>query len=69
MTKYSGAILGPIALVLGFILGAIYDFIKLITGGHVENVGISIIILTIIIYSCLYPLTYNSRSFHVFLRR
>ncbi len=63
MTKYSGAILGPIALVLGFVLGAIYDFIKLITGGHVENVGISIIILTIIIYSCLYPLTYKQQKF------
>ncbi len=63
MTKYSGAILGPIALVLGFVLGGIYDFIKLITGGHVENVGISIIILTIIIYSCLYPLTYKQQKF------
>ena len=63
LTKYSGAILGPIALVLGFVLGGIYDFIKLITGGHVENVGISIIILTIIIYSCLYPLTYKQQKF------
>lgn len=63
MTKYSGAILGPIALVLGFVLSGIYDFIKLITGGHVENVGISIIILTIIIYSCLYPLTYKQQKF------
>lgn len=63
MTQYSGVILGPIAKVLGFVLGAIYDFMILISGGRIENVGISIIILTIIIYTCLYPLTYKQQKF------
>lgn len=63
LTKYSGAILGPIARVLGFVLSGIYDFFMMISGGRIENVGISIIILTIIIYSCLYPLTYKQQKF------
>lgn len=63
MTQYSGAILGPIAKVLGFVLGGIYNFMMLISGGRIENVGISIIILTIIIYTCLYPLTYKQQKF------
>lgn len=63
LTKYSGAILGPIARLLGIVLGGIYDFLVFISGGRIENVGISIIILTIIIYSCLYPLTYRQQKF------
>ncbi len=63
LTKYSGVILGPIARVLGIVLSAIYDFMMLISGGRIENVGISIIILTIIIYTCLYPLTYKQQKF------
>lgn len=63
LTKYSGAILGPIARVLGFVLSGIYDFFVLISGGRIENVGIAIIVLTIIIYTCLYPLTYKQQKF------
>ena len=62
LTVYSGAILGPIARVLGFVMNGIYEFFCLIAGGE-ANVGITIIMLTIIIYSALYPLTYKQQKF------
>ena len=63
LTTYSGAILGPIAKVLGFVMQGIYNFLVLISGGNEANVGITIIILTIIIYMALYPLTYKQQKF------
>ncbi len=62
LTKYPGAILGPIARVLGFVMNGIYEFLCLIAGGE-ANVGVTIIILTIIIYTALYPLTYKQQKF------
>ena len=62
LTKYPGAILGPIAWVLGFVMNGIYEFLCLISGGE-ANVGVTIIILTIIIYTALYPLTYKQQKF------
>ena len=55
LTQYSGAILGPIARVLGVILNAVFNI--------VPNVGVAIIIFTVIIYICLLPLTYKQQKF------
>ena len=55
LTQYSGAILGPIAKVLGLILNAVFNI--------VPNVGVAIIIFTVIIYICLLPLTYKQQKF------
>ena len=51
LTAYSGKILGPIAKVLGWIMNGIYNIVYHLFG--VESVTISIIIITILIYTCL----------------
>ena len=61
LTPYDGAILGPIAKLLGLILDAIYMFMYNVFG--VENVGLSIIIFTIVIYTLMLPLTYKQQKF------
>lgn len=60
LTPYDGAILGPIAKLLGWILNGIYTLLSLI---GIENVGLSIIILTIVIYTCMLPLNYKQQKF------
>ena len=52
LTPYDGAILGPIAKILGWIMDVVYVFMYETFG--IENVGLSIIILTIIIYTLMY---------------
>ena len=56
LTAYPGSILGPIAKLLGILMDWIYSGISNITGGRVESVVLSIVIITIIIYMCLLPL-------------
>ncbi|MBR4027405.1 MAG: YidC/Oxa1 family membrane protein insertase [Lachnospiraceae bacterium] len=61
LTPYDGAILGPIAKLLGWIMNGIYVFMSDVCG--IENVGLSIILLTFVIYTCLLPLTYKQQKF------
>lgn len=60
LTAYNGAILGPIAKVLGWLMNGIYSLMSLL---HIENVGLSIIIFTIVIYIILFPFTYKQQKF------
>lgn len=60
LTAYDGAILGPIAKLLGWLMNEIY---YLMTQVGIENVGLSIIIFTIVIYLLLFPLTYKQQKF------
>ena len=60
LTAYNGAILGPIAKVLGWVMNGIYALMSMI---GIENVGLSIIIFTIVIYAILFPLTYKQQKF------
>ena len=60
LTPYNGAIAGPIARLLGLIMNGIYSLLSMI---HVENIGLSIIIFTIVIYLILFPLTYRQQKF------
>lgn len=60
LTPYDGAILGPIAKLLGWILNGIYTLLSFI---DIENVGLSIILLTIVIYTCMLPLNYKQQKF------
>ncbi|SKC09027.1 YidC/Oxa1 family membrane protein insertase [Lachnospiraceae bacterium] len=55
LTPYSGAILGPIARVLGILLNTIFNV--------VPNVGVAIILFTFVIYLVLLPLTYQQQKF------
>lgn len=63
LTAYPGSILGPIAKLLGMLMDLIYSGISNITGGRVESVVLSIVIITIIIYMCLLPLTIKQQKF------
>lgn len=61
LTQYSGAILGPIAKGLGWVMNGIYTLLYNLTG--IDNISISIILMTILIYVCLTPLTYKQQKF------
>lgn len=60
LTAYDGAILGPIAKLLGWLMNGVYMIMQQI---GLENVGLSIIIFTIIIYMLMFPLTYKQQKF------
>lgn len=61
LTQYSGKILGPIAQFLGWIMNGIYMLFSNVFG--IENIGLSIIVLTMVIYICLLPLTIKQQKF------
>ena len=61
LTPYDGAILGPIAKILGVIMDGIYMLLHNVFG--VESVGLSIILFTIVIYTLMLPLTYKQQKF------
>lgn len=60
LTQYNGVILGPIARILGMLMNIIFNFLDTI---GIPNIGLSIIIFTIIIYLCLMPLTIKQQKF------
>ena len=61
LTAYQGSILGPIAKFLGWIMDGIYNVLYQVFG--VQSVVVSIIILTVLIYMCLLPLTIKQQKF------
>ncbi len=67
LTAYDGAILGPIAKVLGFIMDGIYTFLSNFCG--IDNVALVIFIFTIFIYFVLFPITYRTQKFSVLSRK
>jgi len=60
LTQNSGAILGPIAKLLGIIINFIFDILDKF---GIPNVGLSIILFTIFIYLILLPLTFKQQKF------
>ena len=60
LTKSSMFIIGPVASLLGYLMDAIYNFLELI---GIPNIGLSIILFTLIIYLLLMPLTYKQQKF------
>ncbi len=67
LTPYDGAILGPIAKLLGWIMNGIYMFMYNVFG--IENVGLSIVILTIILYTCLTPFNVKQQKFSKLMQK
>ena len=63
LTAYSGKFLGPIAKVLGWIMSGIYDIVLKISGGTINSVPLAIVLMTILIYMCLLPLTIQQQKF------
>lgn len=66
LTQYDGAILGPIAKLLGWIMNGLYLFLSKM---GIENIGLSIIVLTIVIYTCMLPLTIKQQKFSIMSRK
>lgn len=60
LTQDNGKILGPVAKLLGYILNFIFNILNAI---GIPNVGLAIIIFTIIIYIALLPLTIKQQKF------
>ena len=60
-TQNTGAILGPVAKILGWIMNTIFNLMDSLFG--VQNVGLSIILFTIVVYMCMLPLTYKQQKF------
>ena len=60
LTQDDGAILGPISKVLGFIMEGIFNVLDAI---GIPNIGLAIIIFTIVIYLLLMPLTIKQQKF------
>ena len=53
--------LGPIAKLLGVIMNAIFNLMDSLFG--IQNIGLSIILFTIVVYTCMLPLTYKQQKF------
>lgn len=60
LTQNSTFIIGPVAKLLGFIMNAIFEFLNLI---KIPNIGLAIILFTIVIYLLLMPLTIRQQKF------
>ncbi len=60
LTQYQGKIVGPVAWLLGHLMNAIFNVLNAI---GIPNIGLAIIIFTIVIYLCLLPLTYKQQKF------
>lgn len=60
LTQYDGAILGPIARVLGWIMNGIFWVLDKI---GIPNIGLAIILFTIVVYLLLMPLTIKQQKY------
>ena len=60
LTQNSTFIIGPVAKLLGFVMNAIFEFLNLI---KIPNIGLAIILFTIVIYLMLLPLTIKQQKF------
>lgn len=66
LTQYTGKFIGPVAKLLGYLMNWIYEFTCLIfpeSSALHGNVGLCIILFTLIIYLCLLPLTIKQQKF------
>ncbi len=60
LTQYEGSILGPVAKLLGYLMDGIFNALYAI---GIPNIGLAIIIFTIVIYMLLLPLTIKQQKF------
>lgn len=60
LTQYEGSILGPIAKLLGYLMEWIFNGLYAI---GIPNIGLAIILFTIVIYMLLLPLTIKQQKF------
>lgn len=61
LTQNSTFIIGDVAKILGWIMSVLFDFLSNVFG--IQNIGISIILFTLIIYLLMMPLTVKQQKF------
>lgn len=61
LTQNSNAILGPIAKGLGYIMNGIYVILDDVF--NIQNIALTIIIFTVVVYLIMMPLTYQQQKF------
>lgn len=61
LTQYDGAILGPIAKLIGIIINFLYLGLSNLFG--IENISVTIILFTIVVYMIMFPITYKQQKF------
>ena len=66
LTKSSGMIIGPIASLLGMFMNGIFYVLNMI---GIPNIGLAIIIMTILIYMAMLPLTIRQQKFSKLQRK
>ena len=66
LTKSSGMIIGPIASLLGMFMNGIFYVLNMI---GLPNIGLAIIIMTILIYMAMLPLTIKQQKFSKLQRK
>lgn len=62
LTKEGGLILGPISMVLGLILDAIYNFLAWISRSDIANIALCITLFTIVVKMLMLPLTIKQQK-------
>lgn len=60
LTQREGLIIGNIAKILGFIMNAIFELLSKI---GIENIGLCIIIFTVVVYTLMLPMTIKQQKF------
>ena len=65
-TKSGTPIIGQIAVVMGWIMNAIY---KVLEAVGIQNLGLCIIIFSILIYLCMTPLQIKQQKFSSLISR
>ena len=66
LTKSSGMIIGPIASLLGMFMNGIFYVLNMI---GIPNIGLAIIIMTVLIYMAMLPLTIKQQKFSKLQRK
>ena len=66
LTKSNGMIIGPIASLLGMFMNGIFFVLNKI---GIPNIGLAIIIMTILIYMAMLPLTVKQQKFSKLQRK
>lgn len=61
LTQNTNKIMGPIAKVLGLLMNGIYVLLDNFL--NIQNIALTIIIFTLVIYLCMLPLTYQQQKF------
>lgn len=61
LTQYEWFILGDVARILGWIMNVLFNFLDNVFG--IQNIGLSIILFTLIIYLLMLPLTIKQQKF------